>query len=323
MDSWMKKYWFKRLPILRTNAVEWAAHYAQHWNLNQYRPLQIIPPTEIRLLMKQYMPELLPEYDAFLAALPDRPDMAQLIAEYNLPPFFSGCSNSISHRSGHPTLIRNYDFGIHDFAGVFRYEPLSDGGWISGSAESGWGYLDGMNHHGLAVAITFGGKYSVGSGFSIPLIVRYLLVTSRSVPEAVERLRTIPHRLAQNLLLLDREGRYSVVYTSSEGVAIDDGLICTTNHQPEVDESATTEQDTVQRYDHLFRKAGNVSPSDFFEHPLYCSQFSQGYGTLYTVELDPVTGEAHYHWPEGQQFLVSPVSREQEITIHWQDSVES
>ncbi|PWW04762.1 hypothetical protein DFQ01_10644 [Paenibacillus cellulosilyticus] len=51
------------------------------------------------------MPELLPEYDALLAAMPNQPDMAQLIAQYNLRPFFSGCSSSVSHRLGHSTLM--------------------------------------------------------------------------------------------------------------------------------------------------------------------------------------------------------------------------
>lgn len=311
-----KKYWFKRLPTLRTNASLWVSHIKEHWDVDSYRSdtSPVIPANEVRVIMNQYMPELLPDYDAILSAIPEQPDRAQLVAQYNLQPFFSGCSNSISTRLGYPTLIRNYDFPIHDFSGVFRYEPLSEGGWIIGSAESGWGYLDGMNHHGLAVAITFGGKYTVSDGFSIPIIVRYLLTTSRSVPEAVERLRALPHRLAQNLLLLDREGRYSVVYTSSEGVSVDEGLICTTNHQRVV-KDLLVEHDTITRYNHLFRKAGNLSSSDFFEHPLYCSNFSDGYGTLYTVELNPHTLEAHYHWPEGKRLTVSQQAEEQQMNV--------
>jgi Predicted choloylglycine hydrolase len=317
MDNLISKtYWFKRLPAIGKNASEWASHCAAHWKLSSYQSEHVIPSSEVRLIMNQYMPELVPDYDAFLAALPQRPDMAQLVAGYNLRPFFSGCSNSVSTRLGYPTLIRNYDFPIHELAGVFRHEPLSDGGWIIGSAESGWGYLDGMNHHGLAVAITFGGKYTVSSGFSIPIIVRYLLATSRTVPEAVERLRRIPHRLAQNLLLLDREGRYSVVYTSSDGVSVDEGLICTTNHQRTVVDPKV-EHDTMERYDYLVRKAGKLSPSDFFDSPLYNSHFSDGYGTLYTVELDPRTGEANYYWPQGKHLTVSEKSEEQQFVIQW------
>jgi predicted choloylglycine hydrolase len=315
MGNLMKHFWFKRLPVLRWNAATWVSHMEQYWNTDLFRPQDVISTEEVRLLLDRFMPELLPEFESLLSASPDHPGQAQLLAMYNLPPFFSGCSNSISHRSGHQTLIRNYDFGIDEFSGVFRYEPLPDGGWIIGSAECGWGYLDGLNHHGLAVAITFGGNFKVGSGFSIPLIVRYLLTTSKTVSEALERLYAIPHRLCQNISLLDREGRYSVVYTSPEGVTADHGLICCTNHQRQIEKSAHVEHRTVERFDHLLRMAGAVSPEDFLEDPLYNRRFSEHFGTLYTVEIDPISRTVHYHWPEGRQLFVSSESPETEIRI--------
>ncbi|MET3847610.1 C45 family autoproteolytic acyltransferase/hydolase [Paenibacillus sp. OAE614] len=310
-----KPFWFKRLPVLASHPAVWASHIAQHWNMEAFRPQNPMDPEKVRLALRHFMPELLPEYEALLSVTPDRPGEAQLLAMYNLPPFFSGCSNSISHRLGHHTLIRNYDFSLDGFSGVFRYEPLPDGGWIMGSAEGGWGYLDGLNHHGLAAAITFGGDFTVGNGFSIPLIVRYLLATSATVPEAVERLNSIPHRLVQNISLLDRMGCFSVVYTSPEGVSAADGLICCTNHQRQVQDSAHDEHRTVERFDHLLRMGGAISPQDFHKEPLYHRKFSNHFGTLYTVEIDPVTETVHYHWPEGQQLLATPASSEAEINI--------
>ena len=301
MKTFQKSYWFKRLPILSSNAELWVSHMAQYWNLDIFRPQEPIDAHEVRLQLQRYMPELLTEFDALLAASHHQRDAAQLLAMYNLPPFFSGCSVSVSHSKGHHTLIRNYDMGINEFSGVFRYEDLADGGWIIGSAEGGWGYLDGMNHHGLAVAITFGGNFRVGDGFAIPIILRYLLTTCATVPEALERLRTIPHRLVQNIYLLDRDGRYSVAYTSPEGVTTDDGLVCCTNHQRQVQNAkhaASTR--TEERFEHLLNMAGSVAPNDFLEQPLYNLAFSEHFGTLYTVEIDPICNTAHYHWPVGE-----------------------
>lgn len=315
MSHLMKRYCFKRLPILGQNAAIWMMHIAQNWSVDFPHFEHPVPAQEIGRVLERYMPELLPDFESLLSVAPDRPNKAQIIAMYNLPPFFSGCSNSISHRLGYPTLIRNYDFGINRFSGVFRYEPLPDGGWIIGSAEGGWGYLDGLNHQGLAVAITFGGSYMVGEGFSVPLIVRYLLTTSATVPEAVERLMAVPHQLAQNFSLLDREGRYAVVYASPQGVTVDHGLICCTNHQGEPDPTAHVEHRTVERFDHLYAMAGNVAPEHFLQEPLYNREFSNQYGTLYTVEIDPVSGKVHYYWPEGRGLTIAPESPEMEVMI--------
>ncbi|SDX05367.1 C45 family autoproteolytic acyltransferase/hydolase [Paenibacillus sp. CF384] len=315
MSSLMKSYWFRRLPALRQHAEIWNSHITHHWNLDLFCPHHPIQTHEAGQMLAQYMPELLPDYKALLSVFPNRPGQAQMLALYNLPPFFSGCSNSISLRLDHPTLIRNYDFGINEFSGVIRHEPLPEGGWIIGSAEYGWGYLDGLNHHGLAAAITFGGSFTVGDGFSIPLIVRYVLATAATVSEAVKRLRSIPHRLAQNISLLDLEGDYAVVYASPEGVTVEHGLICCTNHQQERPESGQGENCTLERFDHLFQMAGNISAADFLQEPLYNRQYSDSFGTLYTVEIDPLSKSVHYHWPEGRQLTVTSESPEAELII--------
>ncbi|MBK3527272.1 MULTISPECIES: carcinine hydrolase/isopenicillin-N N-acyltransferase family protein [Streptomyces] len=69
--------------------------------------------------------------------------------------------------------------------------------------EAGWGLLDGMNDAGLAVSLTFGGRYVHGRGFALPLVLRHLLETCRTVDEALGRLRTIPIAIPQNVTLVD------------------------------------------------------------------------------------------------------------------------
>jgi predicted choloylglycine hydrolase len=316
MKTFNKHYWFKRLPVLNSNAGLWVSHMAQYCNLDAFRLPKPTAEAEIHAHLQRYMPELLTEFEALLVASPKRPDAAQLLAMYNVPPFFAGCSVSVSHRRGHPTLIRNYDMGVNEFSGVFRYEELQGGGWIIGSAEGGWGYLDGMNHHGLAVAITFGGSFRVGEGFAVPIIVRCLLVTCATVPEALERLRAIPHQLVQNIYLLDASGRHSVAYTSPDGVTVADNLVCCTNHQRQVqDVNHAVNTRTVERFEYLFARGGSISAQDFLEPPLYNREFSNHFGTLYTLELNPVAKTAHYHWPGHEELFASPASRESELQI--------
>jgi len=103
-----------------------------------------------RSALAAHMPELLPDYDALLGAMRNTPAAAQALAMYNLRPWWHGCSQAVTPRG---TLLRNYDLGPGAFAGQIHQEPLAGGGWIIGTPEYGWGYLDGMNDRGLTASI--------------------------------------------------------------------------------------------------------------------------------------------------------------------------
>ena len=78
---------------------------------------------------------------------------------------------------------------------------------VIGMADQLWGLLDGVNDRGLAVSFTFGGRRGVGRGFSIPIVVRYLLETCATVAEGVAALERIPVQAAYNVTLVDRARR--------------------------------------------------------------------------------------------------------------------
>ena len=59
-------------------------------------------------------------------------------------------------------------------------------------SDCGLGALDGVNAHGLAVAIAFGGRRVVGDGFGIGIVVRYVLELAHDVPEALDDARADP-----------------------------------------------------------------------------------------------------------------------------------
>lgn len=76
---------------------------------------------------------------------------------------------------------------------------------VIAKARRPWGgCVDGMNEEGLVASVTFGGGCIQHPGFSIILMIRYVLETYRRVSDAVEALCRIPVALSQNVTALDR-----------------------------------------------------------------------------------------------------------------------
>ena len=74
---------------------------------------------------------------------------------------------------------------------------MIEGTWLStrmnerrvvGVSDCLWGVLDGVNESGVAVSLAFGGKRTVGAGFGIPLVMRYVLEFASTTQEAVDTL---------------------------------------------------------------------------------------------------------------------------------------
>ncbi len=83
-----------------------------------------------------------------------------------------------------------------------------------GTSDMLWGLLDGMNEDGLAVSLTFGGRPDVGEGFGIPIVLRYVLETCATVPQAISALRRIPVSQSYNVALVDGAGDHATVFVT-------------------------------------------------------------------------------------------------------------
>lgn len=319
MQLFHKQISFERLPSPQRNPEAWKAHLARHWSLDRnWSEPPFLSTEESRSLLGTYMPELLPDFDALLPLYADVPGAAQALALYNQRPFWSGCSESISRRPDRTTLIRNYDLGVDDTPCAFRFEELEGGGWIMGTAEAGWGYLDAMNDRGLAISLTFGGRFVTGPGFVVLVVIRWLLQTCATVAEAIARLERaqIPHRIPQNLLMVDRTRDHAVLYLSPDReMVVERGLVGCTNHQGRVDVPRHAQfTRTVERLDYLTQRDGSLTLADFLQPPLYNQHYLEHFGTLYTVEYGPVGSTAHYLWPE-RELLVGPETAETSFTV--------
>lgn len=146
------------------------------------------------------------------------------------------------------------------------------------------GLLDGMNDAGLAVSLTFGGRRTLGDGFGIPIVLRYLLETCETVGQARTVLARLPYALAHNLTLVDRGGGVLTAYLSPDREPIYRAFPVATNHQGIVvwPEQARATR-TVERGAHLLAMLEDpASTADafvdgFLREPLYSTAYSSGF----------------------------------------------
>ena len=77
---------------------------------------------------------------------------------------------------------------------------LGSGAKVITKAQRPWGgCIDGMNADGLVASLTAGGSRARGLGFSIILMLRYVLETCSHVDQAIAALSRIPVALSQNV----------------------------------------------------------------------------------------------------------------------------
>jgi predicted choloylglycine hydrolase len=257
-----------------------------------------------RSLLELHMPELVPVYNS-LCRLAHNDDVAARFLSFWCPPPYMAACSQVAWTKGSPTLIRNYDFDPRYFDGRMRYTAYMKP--VIGMQDSGWGLLDGMNIDGLAVSLAFGGRKVSGTGFGIPLVVRYVLETCTTTEEACAVLVRVPVHMGYNVTVLDKSGKYATVYLNPDRPpqVIHQPVATNHQHQVEWDEYAAF-TDTVARK-HLLEECVAEPKLDratlirrFLRPPLYSQHYLRGFGTLYTAAYDVTKGRVQIIWPEKQ-----------------------
>ena len=288
-------------------AAKWQSLYADVWPSyrrwflsqgNATRPSYV----KSRLMLERHMPELVGTYDRLVELAGGGDVAARLLALYDPPPFFAGCSQAALVRD-EPILVRNYDYAPSRSEGVQLATRLG-ARRVIGMSDCLWGLLDGMNDAGLAVSLTFGGRRVLGEGFGIPLVVRYLLETCTSVADCRAVLDRLPFQLAHNLTLLDAGGAVLTAHVSPDRAPVYTPLPVATNHQVVVEWPEHAERTrTLEREARLtcLLAAPATTPEAlldaFLAPPLYTRAYSQGFGTLYTAAYRPASGVVDVVWP--------------------------
>lgn len=286
--------------------VKWRSVYDRCWHAYsrwflrdglRSRPTYLASVKAIR----SHMPELLPAYERIVETAGGGDLEARFLAMWCPPAYVGGCSQALLDGPP-PALIRNYD-----------YSPkLLEGTWLA-SRYSGrrtvamidclWGVLDGINENGLAVSLSFGGRTVAGTGFGIPVVLRYILEFARDTKEAIAILKRVPIHMSYSIALLDKTGSHSTVYVNPDRDTEVVAEKVSTNHQHRVewprhaDATRTVERRKCLNQALTRGEAAEDMLRTFLLPPVYQTNFGRGYGTLYTAIYEPQSLSAEIMWP--------------------------
>ena len=273
---------------------KWAARWARSWPAYEAwfraRSGDSGPSRDAcEKALARYMPELVPVYGRLVGLAGGSDRAARFLSTWCPPAYLGGCSLAAAASKKHVRLVRNYDLSP-DLNEGFLLRSEWTGRAVMGMVEFLWGLSDGINDAGLSVALAYGGRSETGKGFGITTIVRYLLETCETVPQALKVLAKVPSHMAYNLVLADASGKTASVELSPGGGVTVMPRAIATNHQgggTVADRPKFTR--TYQRHTHL--KKLNVKPRklnrQFLKPPLLQDRYDAGFGTLFTAEYDP------------------------------------
>jgi predicted choloylglycine hydrolase len=255
-----------------------------------------------RAALAQHMPELLRPWEALVAAADGDEEQARFLSLWCPPDFQQGCSQAIWTRRPF-AIVRNYDYQPGAFDAVLLRAELTGTATLA-MVDCVWGVLDGLNAHGLAVSLSFGGRRARGPGFGVALIQRYLLETCRDVADALAALRRVPVHLCYNVALLDRTGERALVEIAPDRAPELRRQAFAGNRQGDHSRPEGGHlQDTVRREALLAACLANPMETlpglidRFLAPPLFRPFGADGWGTLYTACWLPETGEVRLCWP--------------------------
>jgi predicted choloylglycine hydrolase len=248
------------------------------------------------------------------------PEVARMLSLYRPPAYIGGCTQ-VTLSGPHPTLIRNYDYHPGTFEGRFllgRWTKTS----VLATSDCGWGALDGINEHGLVVALAFGGRPEVGEGFGIPIILRYVLETCRNVGDAVTTLVRLPSHMSYNVSVLDVTGAHAVVRLAPDRPPSVSEDPIATNHQGQPEwpryegSSKSLEREASLRADlERYHHDPEGLLGRFLAPPLFSTTYDRGFGTLYTAAYSPRTLAVDYRWRTQRQTQTIASFVEKELLV--------
>jgi predicted choloylglycine hydrolase len=286
-----------RVPELFEQA--WPAY--RLWWLQEGEAARPSYATGLRML-KRHMPELLDSYEQVVEAVGGGDLEARFLSHWSPPPLFGNCSLAAWTR-GSNVLVHNYDYSpLLCDATVLR--SCWHGAGVMAMSDCAWGATDGVNEHGLAAAIAFGGRTAVGDGFGIGLIIRYVLEFAGDVGTALEILRRVPVRLSYNVALVDRSGHGVIAQIAPDRPLVVSANAVAANRQGETEWPehslfcATEEREAALA---LAVSDPLTTASDllelFLQPPIYRYPAMTPWGTVYTVAYDCDSASMELAWP--------------------------
>ena len=261
--------------------------------------------------LQTHMPEMIPIYEAMVRDVGANDPIAERMFTMWCPPGAAiACSQAVLQISERgPRLVRNYDYPAELMDAVILRSKFGDR-QVIGVTDAVWGLCDGMNDRGLAVSLTFGGRATMGQGFGVPLVVRYLLEVCDTVMDAREVLARMPVAHTHNLTMVDAQGDVITAYLNPDRPVSYRRLPLAVNHQWFVESwDPALAESTREREWWLLRLLDDPDIdrerflAAFLWPPLYSLAHDVGKGTVYTAVYDAQEGDITYVWPTLQLSL--------------------
>lgn len=242
-------------------------------------------------LVKKFSPHLIEE----IQGLGDQMGLSyqeafRYFSGYDLPKLGAlGCSSVVTPH----VFIRNYDFSPDVYDYMFAVKNTSKAYATCGYTFHCTGLHEGVNEHGLAVAMHYVNNRNQQKGFMSPIIVRMVLDTCQNLTEAIHLLRDIPHAACYNFSLGDFEGNVAIVEGSPDNVVVRRGehSISCTNHFEDMEQhNREIETSTHSRKRVLEESLSSQAELfDIFATPgrgLFYQQYQDFFGTLHTFSYN-------------------------------------
>jgi len=259
--------------------------------------------TECRQMLAAHMPELVPSWERLVELTGGDRIAARMLTMHNPPAYLAGCSQAV-HLGDGPALVRNYDYAPMLLERVVLGTALT-GRRVVGMSDCLWGLLDGMNDAGLAVSLAFGGQRTVGHGFGIPLVLRYVLEVCETAADARRTFGRIPVHMAYNVTVVDRAGDFFTAFLGPDREPAFVRQAVATNHQERVawpaQQLATHSLERWEVLDGLIADQSiglDELVERFLTPPLRSTAYELGFGTLYTAVYRPADLTLDYRWPD-------------------------
>ena len=249
--------------------------------------------SEAKNAVRRYMPELERMIDQLAETMPDDHILHEFLTFWCPPRYLTNCSQAASADASGPYLLRNYDLDP-----TLNELTLLRSDWrgkkVIGMVDGLSGLSDGINEHGLAISLSFGGRLVVGRGFGVPIIIRYILEVCTDVQDAIEVLRLVPCHMSYNLTLTDRTGKVVTAFVAPDRPPMFRSQNWATNHQLGVELighgrfSATLERAEILK---TTLSGMPISADDlkqvFLSKPVFTTNYEQGFGTVFTSLYRP------------------------------------
>ncbi len=209
---------------------------------------------------------------------------------YDLPKLGAlGCSSIVT-----PELfIRNYDFSPYIYDYKFAIKNSEKAYSTCGYTMLCTGLHEGVNEHGLAMALHYVNNHNQQKGFMSTMITRMVLDTCKNLEEAIDLFKALPHAACYNYSLGDTNGNIAIVEGSPEKVVVRRGqqAVSCTNHFLEMNEyNRKIETSTHKRKSVLEESLHSQNDLfDIFATPgkgLFYQDYDDFFGTLHTFSYD-------------------------------------